>query len=133
MNKLNFIPILVLFLIVKVIVGCSSSTDSYKPYVSEKIPIYPQKLDTILTKVKDKDLIFKLPKPPDPIVDKAAIFWNNESDSVKKKFQDNKDTLKIRIESLQFERDYSFNIYTLDTKGNKSVGINKLVTLQSIE
>jgi hypothetical protein len=109
-------------------VACSSSTDSFRPYVSKKAPKYSQKLDTVIVRTGKDRAIFKIPKPIDPTVKEVGLFWNSGTDSLRKDFSA-KDTLTIEIDTLKGGQSYSFNIYTLDNNGNKSLKLNRLIRI----
>ncbi len=110
-------------------IACSSSTDSFRPYVSKKAPKYSQKLDTVLVLTGKDRVIFKIPKPVDPTVKEVNIYCNSGTDSLKKDFLADKDTLVVNIDTLQGDQSYSFNFYTRDNNGNKSLKLNRLIKI----
>jgi hypothetical protein len=107
--------------------ACSSSTDPYKPFVGKREIKYPQKADTIIVRGGLERAVFEIPRPIDPHVTKVKIFWNNGTDSVKAKFTKGQDTLKVVADSLETAGSYTFNIYTYDQSGDKSVGQSETV------
>jgi hypothetical protein len=101
--------------------ACSSSTDPYEPYVGNGETIYPSLSDSVALYSGRNRVLIKIAKPVDPHVEKVGIFWRNGHDSLKKAFPQNSDTLRVMIDSLS-QGGYTFNIYTYDTEGGKSIG-----------
>jgi hypothetical protein len=93
-------------------ISCSSSTAPYKPFVGDKAIQYPQKPDTIIALSGNQRVILKIPKPGDPNVVSAGIFWDNGRDSLKHEFPVDKDTLMAIIKNIQSQGQHTFNIYT---------------------
>jgi hypothetical protein len=109
--------------------ACSSSTDSFRPFVTKKAPKYSQRLDTVLVRTGKDRVVFKIPKPIDPTVKEVDIYWNSGTDSLKKDFMADKDTLVVKIDTLEGDQSYSFNFYTRDQKGNRSLKLNRLIKI----
>lgn len=130
-SSFSFRFLLIAGLVIMGVYACSSFTDPYKPFVSKKPPVYPAKVDTVIVQAGIKKVSFKVPKPDDPIVSKLGIFWNSGTDSIMADYPANKDTLFISIDTLEGARDYSFDFYNFDNKGDKSLRLNRLVFIPS--
>lgn len=113
--------------------SCDYPSNSVKKY--SKGIIYPQKVDTLIAIPGINQVTFKVPKPGDPRVIEVGFFWNNNTDSLKSNFSPDKDTLKIKIDSLAVpagkdSRLYTFDVYTFDKAGDKSVKVSKSVLIK---
>lgn len=114
------------------LVSCSNPTDSYKTFVANEPAIYPEQPDTVIAFSGIKNVIFKVPKPSQPIVAKVGFFWNNGNDSLKVKFPAGKDTVRVKIDGFNVtsaKRDYLFQIYTYSAAGDRSIKYTKVVTV----
>lgn len=128
--KLLFYVLIVLGAVASFI-SCSSPTDPFKPYVKNKQVIYSQKPDTLIALSGKKRIILKVVKPSDPQVVSAGIFWGTGSatDSIKAKFLEDKDTLRIEVDSLK-QQTYNFRVYTY-RKNYKSRSVVSNVSVKS--
>lgn len=103
-------------------VSCDSPTEPFKPFVSKQIPVYPEKADTIIAYSGKNQVLLKIAKPVDPRVIGVYVYWNTHKDSLKKQFPKARDTLNVLINSLQGDRTYTFDVYTFNKAGDKSIG-----------
>jgi len=69
--------------------------------------------------------------PVSPTCTEAVIYWNFKKDSLKINLWDPqynyKDTISVRIDNLE-ETDYTFDVYTIDREGSRSVSSQVLVS-----
>lgn len=103
---------------------CSRQADDFKSFFEGyevKYPGVPVKI--IPAPGKNRVGLLCLPSPDQSIV-KYVVYWNNKSDSVV--FNNpakGADTLKLIIPDLN-EYVYSFELFTYDEKGNRSIPVN---------
>lgn len=104
--------------------SCSKMDDTYHHFWENGENIYPASPDSLMAysgrnRVKLTWLIIG-----DPSLTKAIIYWNNETDSlaipVKGVSSGSADTMNVILDNLA-EGAYSFDIYTFDKYGNRSV------------
>ncbi|PWG78180.1 DUF4998 domain-containing protein [Pararcticibacter amylolyticus] len=103
--------------------GCDKMEDSYKQYLEGGELIYPGKADSLKAfpgknRVKLRWLIVS-----DPKVVGAKVYWNNKSDSVNVPIRktSSTDTISVIIPGME-EGLYTFDVYTYDAAGHRSVG-----------
>ena len=69
--------------------------------------------------------------PVSPSCTEAVICWNFNKDSLKISLSDPQynfnDTIRVRIDNLE-ETDYTFDVYTIDRAGNRSIASETLVS-----
>jgi hypothetical protein len=127
MIKISYKPLYYLLLFAAVgllFSACDSFTDSSKPFLKKNKVIYLAKSDSIQLLSGKERVVLKIAKPEDPLVTKAKILWigsQGQQDSTQRKFSDSEEFLSLKIGGLQ-EGIYTFHIYTLDNKGDQSIG-----------
>ena len=100
--------------------GCQKMDDSYRKYVVPGGKYYPEKpRDAGVRSGKGRVQVFWL-KGTDPTVKRATIFWNGGMDSVAADVTGQGDTINKIIDGLK-EQQYTFEMYTYDDQGNKSI------------
>lgn len=123
--KNNYFPFwLLAAIIITGMVACSKMDSTYRDFWKNGETIYPASADSLKiysgkNRVEITWLILG-----DPSIKKAKVFWNNGADSLQvpiSRTGNKVDTVKIVLENMQ-EGTYTFNIYTYDDKGNRSVG-----------
>lgn len=107
--------------------GCSKMNDSYHHFWDNGQIIYPAAPDSLHAfSGKNRIEIFWLIFG-DRSLTKAVIYWNNKSDSLEVpiSYPENQqvDTIDIIMNNMA-EGNYSFDIYTFDKAGNRSVQSN---------
>lgn len=104
--------------------ACTKMNDTYHKFWENGEKIYPASPDSLSAfsgrnRVELSWLIIG-----DPSLTKAIIYWNNETDSlvmpIKSASSGSADTMKVILDNLP-EGAYSFDIYTYDKYGNRSV------------
>ncbi len=107
--------------------SCSKMDDTYHKFWDEGEHIYPASADSLKSfsgkdRVKLQWLIVG-----DPTIRKAVIYWNNRADSmvvpINKDNAAGIDTMNVFIDNLS-EGTYSFEVFTFDQYGNRSVEAN---------
>lgn len=111
------------------LVGCSKMDATYHNFWKDGKKVYPSSVDSINVFSGKNRIKMILIIPGSTSVTKAKIYWNNKTDSVKVPIQQDekagKDTIEVMLNNLP-EGFYSFDIYTYDDKGNRSVVTNAI-------
>jgi len=106
--------------------GCQKMDDSYKKFIVPGGLIYPGKVASPMTNSgRERIKVSWLRGADDPSIIKAIVYWNNYTDSVIVNIPDKGDTISTIIENLP-EQQYTFEIITLNAKGDKSVPVEVL-------
>lgn len=102
-------------------VSCTKQ-DEYKKYLPARPLVYPGMADSINTYPGNNRIMLSWLLMSDPTISKAKVFWNNghDSASIDINRKQGVDTVRIIIDKLQ-ETSYTFDIFTYDREGNKSV------------
>jgi hypothetical protein len=111
-------------LLVLAAAACSKMDDTYKDFIKDGEIVYTGAVDSVkVWPGNNRIQLSWLLK--DPTVSKAKIYWNNRNDSMDIEFkrQYEIDSFKVVLEPLA-EGQYSFDIYTFDDKGNKSIKVS---------
>lgn len=107
------------------LVQCSRQADDFKSFFEKHEVVYPGvPVEIIPAAGKNRIGLLCLPSPDQSIV-KYVVYWNNKGDSVVFENPSTKagDTLTLVIPNLN-EYVYSFELFTFDAKGNRSVPVN---------
>ncbi len=132
-NRFYLCAGLVLTTLLTTLYGCDKTMTPYKKYVDDHEIVYPAKLDSFeLYSGRDR-VEFRFPVPPDPRIDRVKIYWHNGQDSIEATFPGHTDTLVVDIPHLTTEGSYTFDIYTFDKAGNKSVKSTRAITVYGDE
>ncbi len=126
LNKHKISKLILTLVVIGTIFACRKA-DDYKKYIEGGEISYPGKLDSVNVMSGDNRVLLKGLFLADPKVVLCKIFWNNFKDSlvipVNKK--NTVDSLSIFVPNVS-EGVQSFNIYTYDKAGNRSVAVNKV-------
>ncbi|SHF43999.1 DUF4998 domain-containing protein [Pedobacter caeni] len=116
----NLSPIFLLFC--GILLSSCQKSDDYKKYLADGEKVYPDKATQVKTFPGKGRILFHWPRGIDARVRTYRILWNNKSDSASFDATGFKlgDTIKHLLTGLP-ESSYSFIIYSIDDKGNKSV------------
>lgn len=104
--------------------ACSKMDDTYKEFIKNGEIPYAGSVDSV--KVFPGDKRIKLSwLVSDPRVTKTKIYWNNNSDSmdIVLKRQYDVDSVSVILAPMA-EGAYSFDIFTFDEEGNKSIKVS---------
>lgn len=121
MKRLYFLMVCVLPFLIQI--GCSKMQDPMQPYIEGGEIIYSTKIDSLKSYGGKNRVLFTWELPANHSADKVFAFWNNGKDSAELNF-----TKKVGKAYLAYlndleERTYLFDLYTVDSKGNKSVKV----------
>lgn len=114
-------PYIILLLLLS---ACSKMDDTYKQFIAGGEIPYAGAVDSVkVFPGKNRLQLYWL--LTDPQVTKAKIYWNNKSDSldVVTKRVNEIDTVRVILSPMP-EGAYSFDIFTFDDKGNKSIKVS---------
>jgi hypothetical protein len=106
------------------IISCSDMTDDYKKYLEGGEIIYPAKADSLEAHPGKNRIELQWLLLSDPSVSSAIVYWNAGRDSqnvILNRTPGVTDTIRVMIENLE-EGTYTFEIYTFNEDGNRSVG-----------
>jgi hypothetical protein len=125
MKTIKYFALLCLIAVIAILSSCTKSGDAYKKYMAGGEITYPGRLDTVLVHSGYNRVQLSATLGNDPLVTKMRVFYNNHHDSteVAVTHAPGKDTVNVIIDKLT-EGNYSFDVYTYDAQGRKSVGIN---------
>lgn len=102
-------------------VSCSKQ-DDWKKYLPAAPKVYPGMAEGIVTYPGNNRIKISWLLVSDPTITRAKVFWNNDHDSasVDVDRKQGVDTVSIIVGNLQ-ETSYTFDLFTYDKEGNKSV------------
>lgn len=111
-------------LLLMLLSACSKMDDTYKQFIAQGEIPYAGAVDSVKV-FPGKNRLQLSWLLTDPMVTKAMIYWNNKSDSlaVVIKRVNEIDTVNVILSPMP-EGAYSFDIYTFDDKGNKSIRVS---------
>lgn len=110
-----------LFFLAICLISCSKKATDYRSFLDGHETIYPGTISGIQLSPGNGRLQISWQPSPDPSITKYTVFWNNGMDSVSIPAVSKTDTVRCLISNLG-EYNYTFNIYSYDAAGNKSVG-----------
>lgn len=106
--------------------SCDKMDRTYAEFLESGQIVYNAKLDSVKT-YPGKNRVLVTWKPiADPRITKVKVFWSNDKESLEKPITSSNDTTLI-IENLN-EGNYTFNFFTYDDAGNKSMKVEVLGT-----
>lgn len=109
--------------------SCSKMNETYHDFWDDGQIIYPASPDSLRAFSGRNRIQLQWLNIGDPTLRKAVVYWNNHSDSltipIEKGVDINSDTVSVLIDPLA-EGAYSFDIYTCDKYGNRSVVANTI-------
>lgn len=103
--------------------SCEKMEDTYSDYLKGGEIAYPGKADSLTAFPGNERIALQWLIMSDPKVVKAVVYWNNQADSivVPIKKTSHVDTINVRLADME-EGLYTFNVYTYDKDGNRSIG-----------
>lgn len=113
-----------LLLITSVVISCTKDDLEFKEFLKNGETVYPGKVAKVLPKAGNLRTGLWWNPSPDPSITKYVIKWNNNADSmtVDATTHNPLDTVKVIIQNLK-EYTYTFNIYTYDAAGHRSIPV----------
>jgi hypothetical protein len=104
------------------IISCSKMDDTYRDFIKNGEIIYPGQPEKLQTYSGNRRIDLSMLLTSDPKITKVKVFWNNGLDSAEKAVQRTSgvDTVRFSLNNIP-EGTYTFNVYTYDKDGNRSV------------
>jgi hypothetical protein len=124
------IPCLLIVLFVALAYSCSKMDDTYKDFIKDGEIRYPAKVQGVETFAGKNRIDLSMLITSDPNITKVKVFWNNGLDSAEQAVVRTAgvDTVRFKISPVE-EGTYTFNIYTYDSYGNRSVKTSVIGTV----
>jgi hypothetical protein len=115
-------PGLLALLLGSLVLSCSKMDDTYRDFIKDGEIVYPAKVESVQTFTGNKRMDLSMLLTSDPNITKVKVFWNNGKDSAEKSVQRTSgvDTVRFALHNIE-EGTYTFNIYTYDQAGHRSV------------
>lgn len=116
------IPCFLMLLLGGSVLSCSKMDDTYRDFIKDGEIIYPGKPESLQTFPGNNRIDVSMLLTSDPKITKVKVFWNNGLDSTEKAVQRSSgvDTVRISLANIP-EGTYTFEIYTYDKDGHRSV------------
>lgn len=104
------------------LVSCGDMDETYRHFWDEGEKVYPAPADSLKVYSGKNRVAISWIVKGDPNVKKAKIYWNNNTDSLEVPLQSTgkNDSLYLLIDDLA-EGTYSFDVFTFNSNGDKSV------------
>jgi hypothetical protein len=111
------------------VASCGEMSDNYQQYLEGGEIIYPGKADSLQVYSGKYRVELQWLITSDPSISAAIIYWNNKQNSTQVPISRTAgvDTVRVTLENLD-EQTYTFEVYTLDADGNKSVATEVIGT-----
>ncbi len=105
-----------------VIYSCEDFMDIHKEYIKDGEIIYAPKLDSVAFIAGKERILFCGWMYNGVNVETINILWNNSADSVSipVEFKNGMDSIEVMLPNMQ-EKSYTFNIYSIDNFGHRSL------------
>ncbi|WP_341837164.1 DUF4998 domain-containing protein [Chitinophaga pollutisoli] len=108
--------------ILTTVVSCDKFTDIHKEYIEEGEIIYAVKPDSVVFIAGKERLMMRLWMENGQNIKEVIVSWNSGQDSMvlPMKLNPGRDSIDVPLNDLE-EKSYSFNIYTMDNFGHRSL------------
>ncbi len=123
---------ILIVLVIAVISSCRPQDEIYRDFYNQAYKTnYPQKATNLTGFPGYLCAYLTWDRPVSPTCSEAVIYWNNDTDSLKISLFNPKyvkeTSVSVTIEGLK-ETDYTFNVYTIDREGSRSLPSQALVS-----
>lgn len=124
MKHIKYLAYLCVLSMVAILASCTKQ-DAYKSFEKGGEISYPGKADSVIVHSGFKRLQLSVVLGNDPLVTQIKIYYNDRQDSLTVPVTRTQgiDTVDVLISNLN-EGNYNFDLYTFDSKNNKSVVTN---------
>jgi hypothetical protein len=121
-KTMKYIKGVIACLMICTVLSCGKSYFQYEHFIDDGPIVYPGRADTVLALAGHNRIQLSWAVPSDLNITDYKVFWNFGADSltVAGRKPGSADSVKLFIDNLQ-EGSYSFNVYTYDKDGHKSV------------
>jgi len=113
-----------LFIYCAMLAACSKMNATYEDFIKDGEVVYVAKVDSVTTYPGNNRMGLSMLLISDPRISKVKVYWSagGQTDSTEKAVQrtDNIDTVRFSFNNLA-EGTYTFNIYSYDKSGHRSV------------
>ena len=123
MKRKSVIYIIAIAVLSLMVYSCYDMNDISEKYIVDGEIIYIAKVDSAKTYSGFNRVILSFVLGSDPKISEVLIYWNSKKDSLLVDMDNAapQDTITVPLDLP--EKDYLFEIYTLDDKGNRSVKV----------
>jgi hypothetical protein len=115
-----------------IILSCSKMNDTYSGFIKDGEIVYTARVDSATTYPGNNRIALSMLLTSDPRISKVKVFWatSSSTDSAEKNVQRTSgvDTIRFAFDKLA-EGTYTFDIYTYDDAGHKSVKTDVIGTV----
>lgn len=113
-----------------ILFACTKMADSYDNFIANGEIYYPGKADSLKTYPGRNRIELSWLLVSDPKITKSVMYWNNKADSVVIPVTRSRgvDTIRKLLTSIA-EGTYTFEVYTYDDKGNRSVKVDAIANV----
>ena len=113
------------FIMAAVLMACDKMEDTYEDFIKDGEIYYPGKAQSLTAAPGQNRIQLSWLLVSDPKITKTAVYWNNKADSVVIPVTRTTgvDTIRTTISPIA-EGTYTFEVYTYDAKGNRSVKVD---------
>ena len=112
------------------VIACTKLKDTYKDFVGTGEIYYPGKADSLTAYPGRNRIGLSWLLISDPKITKSTLYWNNKADSLVIPVVKGSgiDTIRTIIHPMA-EGTYTFEVYTYDNKGNRSVKVETIANV----
>lgn len=110
--------------------ACTKLSDSYKGFIGNGEIYYPGKADSLKVYPGRNRIQLTWLLTSDQKITRTTVYWNNKTDSAVIPVQRSAgvDTIKKMLSPMG-EGTYTFEVYTYDNKGNRSVSVSSIANV----
>jgi len=114
--------LLLITVLIFALVSCGDMDETYRHFWEDGEKVYPAPADSLKIYSGKNRVAMSWVVFGDPNIKKAKVYWNNNTDSLEIPFQSTgkNDSLYLVIDDLA-EGTYSFDVFTFNSNGDKSV------------
>ncbi len=125
MKRISFYKFLLITMIIAGFYSCKDMMDFHKEFVKDGEIVYLSKMDSVISYAGKNRVQLSGYLSNAYNVNKVKVYWNNRADSMSFDYTNVTlmDSLNLIIPNLA-EKSYIFDIYTLNTAGNRSVKVS---------
>lgn len=123
-------PIIASLALLAVFSACRKQDEVYREFIKDGTIVYAHRADSARAYSGNKRIKITWLRGPDPNVTHAIIYWNSRQDSLEVTIPAGQptDTVAVLLENLS-EGSHTFEVVTIDNKGNRSVTVDFLGTV----
>ncbi|MFD2162319.1 DUF4998 domain-containing protein [Paradesertivirga mongoliensis] len=130
MKKIRYIRyFLILISVSGMVASCSKMDDNYGHFIKDGEKVYTGKAEALQALPGKNRIKLKWLLVSDPKINKAVVYWNSRADSMVVPIQrtTGEQEIEVIIPNL-VENAYTFQVYTYDNAGNRSIMVETIGT-----